>query len=389
MIKQILKMIWKKKSSNGLIFLEILLVFFVLFAAISFANYNIEKLNRPEGFKVEDVLIARLDYMRDRDSAEVADMLTILKSNLQQLDQVAAVGLADNHSLYSNGWSNDGGDENGFEMQARYVRADEDTDDALSMKVTEGRWFNTEDRYAKTVPIVVSQMFMEAYYPKTSMVDSIIHFNGSDKKIVGVTEAFRYNDPFEEGANDIIVYSPATERRMQTVYLKLKPGTPAKYEETINKTISEITKSKSFSINNAEKLRNRTANSTWIPIIAVLSICAFLCINISLGLFGVLWYNINRRRSEIGLRRAVGAHTTDISRQFILEILLLAGSAILIGSFFAIQIPLLNVIDLASYHFYTAIGVSALIIILLVLICAFMPSRQAARISPAVVLHEN
>ena len=44
-----------------------------------------------------------------------------------------------------------------------------------------------------------------------------------------------------------------------------------------------------------------------VPMIVLLIVACFLIINVALGLFGVLWYNINKRRGEIGLRRAVGA----------------------------------------------------------------------------------
>ena len=46
---------------------------------------------------------------------------------------------------------------------------------------------------------------------------------------------------------------------------------------------------------------------TLVPMIVLLIVACFLVINVALGLFGVMWYNINQRRGEIGLRRAIGA----------------------------------------------------------------------------------
>ena len=120
-----------------------------------------------------------------------------------------------------------------------------------------------------------------------------------------------------------------------------------------------------------------------------MSVCIFLCLNVALGLFGVLWYNINKRRSEIGLRQAIGAHGSDITKQFILEILILTGFAIGLGIFFAIQIPLLDVTEYPDSLFYKAIVYATLIILVLVLMCALLPSLQAAKIRPAIALHED
>jgi putative ABC transport system permease protein len=115
----------------------------------------------------------------------------------------------------------------------------------------------------------------------------------------------------------------------------------------------------------------------------------FLVINVALGLFGVLWYNINKRRGEIGLRRAVGATGNSVSSQLIAESLILATLSLIIGVFFAVQFPLLNVFDLQAGIYITAMLLAILFIYLLVFLCSLYPGRQAAAIYPAVALHEE
>ena len=118
-------------------------------------------------------------------------------------------------------------------------------------------------------------------------------------------------------------------------------------------------------------------------------VAGFLIINVALGLFGVLWYNINKRKGEIGLRRAVGASGNSISMQLVGEALVLATISLVIGSFFAVQFPLMNVFDLAANTYLIAIGFAVLFIYFLVILCAFYPGRQAAAIYPDVALHED
>jgi len=65
-----------------------------------------------------------------------------------------------------------------------------------------------------------------------------------------------------------------------------------------------------------EHLTNKRKDAnyfTLVPMIVLLIVGGFLVINVALGLFGVLWYNINKRRGEIGLRRAVGATGNSVS----------------------------------------------------------------------------
>jgi putative ABC transport system permease protein len=130
-------------------------------------------------------------------------------------------------------------------------------------------------------------------------------------------------------------------------------------------------------------------NFTLIPMIVLLLVGGFLIINVALGLFGVLWYNINKRKGEIGLRRAIGASGAAVSGQLVSEALIIASLSLAAGTFFAVQFPLLNVFDLPPNVYFLAILFSIIFIYLLVLICSLYPGRQAAAIYPAVALHED
>ena len=109
----------------------------------------------------------------------------------------------------------------------------------------------------------------------------------------------------------------------------------------------------------------------------------------ALGIFGVLWYNIHKRRGEIGLRRAVGASGMAITRQLVTEAVLLTTLSLVLGSFFAIQFPLLKVFSLPVENYVIAIIFSILFIYALVIVCSLYPGKQAAAIYPADALHED
>ena len=170
----------------------------------------------------------------------------------------------------------------------------------------------------------------------------------------------------------------------------MRPGTTSDFEVTLNQTIANITKKNNFLIEKMENRRKRNSRSTWIPIVALLSISGFLILNVALGLFGVLWYNISKRRAEIGLRRTLGATQSNVTRQFVLEVFLVAFFGVLLGAFFALQVPfLLKEEMLKTENFYYGILFSTITIFVLVIICAFYPSKQASLIHPAVALHEE
>jgi putative ABC transport system permease protein len=102
-----------------------------------------------------------------------------------------------------------------------------------------------------------------------------------------------------------------------------------------------------------------------------------------------LWYSINRRISEIGLRRAIGAASGQVYRQFIGEVLVLATFGLVVGVLVALQFPLLQVFGVQTGIYITAMVGAVVIIYLLAVGCAAYPSRQAAFIQPANALHED
>jgi len=388
MIRHIFKLIWFKRKSNALMVLEIFLAFLVLFAAASFVIYQLNILSNPLGFETKDRWMVSLDGIYNKDSADAAVILDQLKSDLENSPIVEKVGFTNSIAPFLNNSSRTSNDDMGFNISSYYSEVDRGFFDAAGLKLMRGRWFNEQDQLAKHRPIVVNELFLKNNFPKKDMLDSIIQLNG-ECKIVGVIQDYRYQGEFQNPENFTFFLSRHTDRTNNCILLEMKSGTPTGDQEKINEIIKGATKSNSHIIKVLESERVNSSRGRWIPIIALLCICGFLCINIALGLFGVLWYNINKRRSEIGLRRALGAHNSDITKQFVLETLILAFIAMGLGLIFAFQVPLLKVIDIDNSIFFKAMAVVILLITALVLICAYIPSRQASHIHPAKALHED
>jgi putative ABC transport system permease protein len=173
------------------------------------------------------------------------------------------------------------------------------------------------------------------------------------------------------------------------ILLKVDETADANFEGKLYKFLGQTFNNARVEISYMDDLRNSKNEMTIIPMIIFMIVAGFLIINVALGLFGVLWYNISRRRSEIGLRRAIGASGASVSSQLVAESLILATLSIIVGCFFALQFPLLNVFDVAADIYIYAILLSMLFIYLLVIACSVYPGRQAAAIHPATALHEE
>jgi putative ABC transport system permease protein len=100
---------------------------------------------------------------------------------------------------------------------------------------------------------------------------------------------------------------------------------------------------------------------------------------------GLAVYSINRRRRQIGTRRALGATRGEIMRYFVVENLLISTIGVSIGAVLTIgfNIFLVQAFNMPRIDwYYTPLGM--LILVLVGLIAVLGPSRNAARVPPAL-----
>jgi putative ABC transport system permease protein len=174
------------------------------------------------------------------------------------------------------------------------------------------------------------------------------------------------------------------------ILFKVKKGTSVAFEAQLLNRLKSIAKGWTLRIDTLDKARKRAFKTTLVLPIILTVICGFLTINVALGLFGIIWYSTNRRKGEIGLRRALGANTRTIYAQIIGETLALATIGIAAGCFLAFQFPILDIIGFIEDEvYYFAYGFSIIGIYIISALCALYPAWLAARIQPAEALRNE
>ena len=392
MIRHLIKLMWNKRGANGLLFLEILLAFVVLFGVYAFAFYNLERFMSPLGFNTDESVGVSLDLPDDLDSLAALDLQQRIKREILELPNVEAATFLGGANPFTNSTWGMGGDENGFNVHQWVLFADEDYATTLGINVIDGRWFVPDDDLGKYDPIVVTELWVDTYFPDApTMVDSLIYIGDEQRKIVGVIDHYKYHSNFAE-AYPLAFFNQRgffSGDPFELMIVRATPGQSAAIEEPIYNTLVELTKNSDVVIWNMAKDRAKANRPVMIPLVIMAVISGFLLINIALGLFGVLFTQINRRRAEIGLRKAMGATASQVTWHFVLEVLLVTSAALLVGLLFAIQIPILDLLPIPDKYFYFGALATVLTIVTIVVICSIVPSRGAAGLHPAMVLHEE
>src|SRR6185436_14479642 len=136
-------------------------------------------------------------------------------------------------------------------------------------------------------------------------------------------------------------------RPPRALLVRVRPGTPAAFEEELTRRMQAVARDWSFEITPLEQMRTSAIHRTLTPLIVGGIVAFFLLLMVTLGLLGVLWQNLLQRTREIGLRRATGASRAEVHRQVLMEQILLTTLGVFLGTVLVAQIPILDLIGLS------------------------------------------
>ena len=394
MLKHLFKLIWNKKKQNFLFLSEIFVSFFVIFVLFSFLTYYYQNYKKEAGFNADQVWSVNYSSPLDTKNADSLKMFfENVRGNIKSLPKVLSVSYSAGNTPYSGSYSSTNLEIKG--KKYNYINTyniEKEYADVLKIKVLEGRWYNSADRNQLYQPVVINNSFKEEAFGKQDAVGQIIG-KKDDKvrmKIIGVIQDMKVGGDYKPSGKAMYTQlDTAAFGWIRKILIRVTPDADAAFESRLYKTIAGTMTNSTIEISHLSDQHKTMNQSTKTPMIIFMIVAGFLIINVALGLFGVLWYNISKRRGEIGLRRAIGASGKSVAYQLVTESLLLATLALITGCFFAVQFPLLNVFDIAAGIYFIAMAFSVLFIYVLVFICSLYPGSQAAAIHPAVALHEE
>jgi putative ABC transport system permease protein len=394
MYKHLFKLIWNKKKQNFLFLSEILISFLVIFTVFSFVIYYYQNYKQSRGFDYERVWI--INYNNTQDTKN-ADSLTLfyenLRATLKSLPQVVDVSYSYSNIPFSESMSTLSVSYGGKSYdRVNNYRVDNGYNNVWQLKVLEGHWYSKGDINGKYKPVVIDSTLKVTLFGQQSGLGKVI--GDGDKpnaqKVIGVVADMKVEGDYRAAGKSIFMRNDTSDYRgMGVLSMRVTDRADAAFESKLYKLLANTMKKSNIGITHATDMRVKKNADTIVPLIIFMIVAGFLIINVALGLFGVLWYSINRRKGEIGLRRAIGASGSGVSYQLIAESMILASLALIVGCFFAVQFPLLHVFDIGTSAYMIAIILAVLFIYLLVFLCSLYPGRQAAAILPAIALHEE
>jgi len=366
------------------IFISFMVLFVLVQSLVKFAFYY----NEPLGFNYKNVW--NLEINTNNVSDEVGrEEMELIKNELRSFQEI--INFSEAYNIpYTSSAITTRIDYEGKTISNNLLLADDNYADVLEIELVEGRWFNESDNASLNEPVIINKKFKEALFPDDVAIGKFLEQGENKREVVGVIDQIKKRGELNDYGKILFKrINPLDPKSWlgQNILIKVKSGTGIEFEEKLMRRLSMVSHNFTLEMRQMDVMRKQSFKKYSAAAYIFGFVSIFLVINVALGLFGVLWYNINFRRSEIGLRRTVGSTSKKIYQQIIGETLVLSTFSIIIGSFFVLQLKILITGFLRTDIFYTSYLATILLIYLITAICAFYPSKLAAEIEPAEAMH--
>jgi ABC-type antimicrobial peptide transport system permease subunit len=267
--------------------------------------------------------------------------------------------------------------------------------EAMGIKVrgTLPSWSSVE---ARSAPVVVSEAFAKRYWRGIDPIGRTVKaFNDNmpSWNVVGVAEDVRA-DGLQRPPVEAI-YFPITppvgmsSGLWTTRYLTLVVRAPNVDLSTLTSSLQQMVKQMDpnvpvVDVEPMELIVAKSMAQTSFTMLLLL-IAAVIALTLSaVGIYGVISYVVSQRRPEIGIRIALGAHFSDVSRLVVGQSLALAGIGTVIGVAASIGATRLlqSLLFEVNPNDPLVLLVTAFVLMLVTLVASLGPTRRAARIDP-------
>jgi putative ABC transport system permease protein len=272
--------------------------------------------------------------------------------------------------------------------------------DTMGIPLRNGRDFNDRDRVGSAPVAIVNEAFVRRYLSGQPPIGQTLRVDmgpGPRYEIVGVAADAVYTTP--RAGMLPTMWVPLAQReprewnswRNAVLTIKAAPGQRALVERDVATALAQADSTLVFTLGTFDQMLDATMTQERLVAMMSAFFGALALLLAGLGLYGIVAHAVGARRTEIGLRMALGAQPAGIVRLVFgrVGVLIVAGLALgLVGSWWSARFIAPLLFQVEARDAMTFSGTAAVLVVVGVL-AAWLPARRAARLDPATVLREG
>lgn len=418
MIKHILKTIWNERKINAWILLELIIVFCILWFCTDYMVYTLKGLFEPKGFDIDHTYVVNISIKdegrnilssgNEEEKQQIVDDIWAIYDRIGNYPAVEAVCFSNSSFPYINSYSSMGTQIDSVNVQFRLKRVTPEFFDVFQIKIIHGTPFSW-DNIVTGKPVIISADASNMIGGKLPEEVKNVGVGDSPNSVIGVAERNKRIDyePYE-----IIMYQPikrgsASVAMYRDINIRVKPDADRNLVEQFTKDMRNQLQVGYYYFSGIEPLSKYRQSfiedyGYGSNFKSIYSITAFLIVNIFLGIIGTFWFRIQSRRSEIGLRLALGSTKTGLKGIFMSETFMLLFLASIIATIISVNISVGDIVsslnvpvpergDDAVTILEHAInyGFTFFFLFIIAIIAVWYPARKASKIAPAEALRDE
>lgn len=274
-------------------------------------------------------------------------------------------------------------------------------------ELAEGRFYTREEESSQARVIVLGSGVKETFFGSGTAVGESITIKGEKYRVVGVL-ASRGSAGFFD--LDTLAYVPVTTLQkkilgvnyVQMISVRMEDVT--REEETVADIIGLLRKrhdittpdKDDFSVTSTKQAQDTLGNVLGSLTILLLALTSISLVVGGVGIMNIMYVSVTERTSEIGLRKALGATSTNILYQFLFEslIITLLGGVVGILLGIVVSLGLTQVFKNLGYAFALRFTWDTLLLgagfsLLVGIVFGLSPAYRAAQLSPMEALRKE
>jgi putative ABC transport system permease protein len=267
-------------------------------------------------------------------------------------------------------------------------------------RVTAGREFDDRDRSASPAVTIVNEAFVRKFLAGSDPIGRRVRNPGAGQpsswmEVVGVVADANYLTLRE--TVPATMYVPLAQQDVTgsftfvTLSVRAANGPPASLTRSVTEAIVRIDPAVAVTVMTLKQQLDTVLVQERIVALLSGSFGTFALLLSSVGLYGVTTYAVNRRRTEIGIRMAIGAAPSHVIQLVLMRVAILIAAGVVLGAgasvwaarFVATLLYGLEPADPAT------LVTSAVVLAAIGAVAGLLPAYRASRIDPSEVLRES
>jgi predicted permease len=275
---------------------------------------------------------------------------------------------------------------------ARVLVATPDYFNAIGIPLRLGRHMSPQDVDNSQPVALINQAMAQRYFSAENPIGKRVKIEGAPNApwldIVGVVENVR--DDYVDEPPPPQVYLPFAQRPVREMSLVIRTtGAPLSALPALRNTVRTL--DPNLPIYEADSMRQRLFKdlSTTHLVVELLGAFAVLATLLSaVGIYGIVAHSVSQRMREICVRMALGAQKGDILKLILWQGMKLTAIGLVIGlaAAFGVMRLMKSLLFGVSANDPTTFALTAVLLIVVVLLACWIPTRRATKADPMVTL---